>query len=41
MKKWLGGKRFASKEVETEAYFKEFDQSLFFKRYKNVGISLG
>jgi len=28
MKKWLGGKRFASNEkviAETEAYFKEFD----------------
>jgi len=44
MKKWLGGKRFASNEeviAETEAYFKEFDQLIFFKRYKNVGISLG
>jgi len=32
MKKWLGGKRFASNEeiiTETEAYFKEFAQSYF------------
>jgi len=33
MKKWLGGKRFASNEeviAETEAYlYKEFDQSYF------------
>jgi len=37
MKKWLG-KRFVSNEevIAEEAYFKEFDQSYFFKRYKNV-----
>jgi len=35
MKKWLGGKRFASnEEVETEAYFKEFDQSYFLNGIK-------
>jgi len=37
MKKWLGGKRFASNEkviAETEAYFKEFDQSYFLNGIK-------
>jgi len=37
IKKWLRGKRFASnKEIiaETEAYFKEFDQSYFLNGIK-------
>jgi len=37
MKKWLGRKRFASNEeviAETEAYFKEFDQSYFLNDIK-------
>jgi len=38
MKKWLGGKRFASNEeviAETEAYlYKEFDQSYFLNGIK-------
>ena len=37
MKKWLGGKRFASNEeviAETETYFKEFDQSYFLNDIK-------
>jgi len=37
MKKWLGAKHFASNEeviAETEAYFKEFDQSYFLNGIK-------
>jgi len=37
MKKWLGGKCFASNEeviTETEAYFKKFDQSYFLNGIK-------
>jgi len=42
IKKWLRGKRFASnKEIiaETEAYFKEFDQSYFLNGIKIWNIA--